>query len=63
MELIINIPDNIAAKSKITEQDAKLALAIKLYIHDKLTLRQAAEVADINWFDFQKELLKGKYLP
>ena len=47
MELTINVP----------------ALAIKLYIDGVLTLKQAAEVADINWFDFQKELLKGKYLP
>ncbi len=63
MELTINVPDKFATKNKITEQDAKLALAIKLYIDDVLTLKQAAEVADINWFDFQKELLKGKYLP
>ncbi len=63
MELTIEIPEYIAAKTHVSEKDALLALAIKLYIDEELTLHQAAQLCHYHGLTFRKNLLREKSLP
>ncbi|PSR04310.1 MAG: hypothetical protein BRD49_05830 [Bacteroidetes bacterium SW_10_40_5] len=54
-KLTLEIPDNV----ELTEQDAKMLLAGKLYEQEKLTLGQAAALAGIAKRTFIEEI--GKY--
>ncbi|MCD6484504.1 MAG: UPF0175 family protein [Candidatus Odinarchaeota archaeon] len=53
-EIKVKIPKSIS------EKEAKLFLAIQLYSEGKVTLQQAANVADIHIWDFLYELGKRK---
>ena len=44
----------------ISEKEARLFLAIQLYAEGKVTLQQAANIADIHIWDFLYELGKRK---
>ena len=58
--MTIEISDNIANKAKLTTKDIQLRVAILLFAEEKITLGQAAEIAGIPQFLFQKELGKRK---
>jgi predicted HTH domain antitoxin len=46
----------------MTEQELKLELALSLYAMRKVTLIQAADVAGVDFFDFQG-LLRDRKIP
>ena len=58
--MTIEISDTIAKRAKLTSQDILLRVAILLFAEEKVTLGQAAEIAGIPQFLFQKELGKRK---
>ncbi|WP_153800964.1 UPF0175 family protein [Foetidibacter luteolus] len=60
MELILEIPDKFSFSGKLTKEDALLGLAIKMYMDEEVTLYAAAELANMDWFQFQKELASRK---
>jgi len=45
---------------EIDEKDAKIALAAELYREGKITLKHAAEIAELTLWDFLYELGKRK---
>jgi len=45
---------------KILERDAKIAMAVQLYRDEKLTLKQASDLADLCLEDFMKFLSEKK---
>jgi len=47
---------------KMTERELKQELALSLYAARKVTLIQAADIADIGFFDFQG-LLRDRKIP
>jgi predicted HTH domain antitoxin len=58
--LHISIPETIILSTRQTskefESEAKKAIALKFYADEKLSLGQAAELAEISKFDFMKYL-------
>ena len=56
MKLTLEIDDKV----EVSENEALLALAIKLYIDEQLTLYQAAKLCQLTWYNFQGELAKRK---
>jgi len=63
MNLNISIPDSVVLSTRQTsvqfEIEAKIAIAIKFYRDEKLSLGQAAELAGFSEFEFIK--LLGQY--
>ncbi|MDR2571477.1 MAG: UPF0175 family protein [Oscillospiraceae bacterium] len=63
MNLSISIPDSVILSTRQSsvqfETEAKIAIAIKFYKDERLSLGQAAELADLNEFEFSK--LLGQY--
>lgn len=62
MEMLVNIPDTIANVKSVSQDDIVLALAIRLYVDEEVTLAKAAEIAGMSRFEFQK-LLADKNIP
>ena len=58
--MTIEISDTIAKRAKLTSKDILLRVAILLFMEEKLTIGQAAEMAGMPQFLFQKELGKRK---
>mgnify|MGYP001309159161 CR=1 FL=1 len=58
--MTIEISDTIAQRAQITRQEILLRLAILLFIDEKVTLGQAAEIAGMPQFLYQRELGKRK---
>lgn len=58
--MTIEISDSIAKTANISSQDILLRVAILLFAEEKVTLGQAAEIAGLPQFLFQKELGKRK---
>ena len=63
MTLNISIPDSVVLSTRQSsvqfEAEAKIAIAIKFYKDEKLSLGQAAELAGFSEFEFLK--LLGQY--
>jgi predicted HTH domain antitoxin len=60
MQVVIS--DEIAKANHLSEPELKLDLAILLYKQNKLSLAQAADIAGVDRFKFQK-LLAHKHIP
>ena len=62
--LNIAIPETVLLSTRQTtkefEKEAKRAIALKFYADEKLSLGQAAELADLNKVDFMKYLGDNK---
>lgn len=56
----ITILDDISAPSGVTEKELKRELAIALFQVERLTLGQAAKLADQTQLEFQKALASGR---
>ncbi|MEO7300253.1 MAG: UPF0175 family protein [Verrucomicrobiota bacterium] len=60
MSITLDIPNNIHEALQIppaeTEQRLKLELAVALYAQKKLSQGKAAELAGMDWFDFNDVL-------
>jgi len=59
----ITVPDSIVLSTRQSakqfESEAKMAIAIKFYTDERLSLGQAAELAEVSKFDFMR--LLGEY--
>jgi predicted HTH domain antitoxin len=60
--MTVTLPENIPALQKMTEAELKQELALSLYAGRRLTLVQAADLAGMNFFDFQG-LLRDRRVP
>jgi len=60
--VVITLPDNIPALQRMSEQEMKRELALSLYAARKLTVVQAADVAQLGLFEFQA-LLRDRRIP
>ena len=60
--MVITLPDHIPALQRMTEPEVRCELAVSLYGGRKLTLVQAADVAQLDLFDFQA-LLRDRRIP
>lgn len=58
--MILTIDDKILKGIIISESEAKLDFALGLYIDEKVTLGQAANIASLSQGEFLKELGKRK---
>jgi predicted HTH domain antitoxin len=54
----VTIPDQLLAEAGLSEKDAKLEIACRLYDAGKLTLPQATRLAEISRVDFEAALLE-----
>jgi predicted HTH domain antitoxin len=55
--MTLTLPD-----TKLSEREMKEELALSLYVARKVTLIQAADIADVGFFEFQG-LLKDRKIP
>ena len=60
--MVITLPDHIPALQQMSEPEVKRELALSLYAARKITLVQAADVAQLSLFDFQA-LLRDRRIP
>jgi len=60
--MVVHLPDHIPALREMSEQDLKRELALSLYAARKITLVQAADLAQSSLFDFQA-LLRDRRIP
>ena len=60
--MVLTLPDHIPALQRMSEQEVKLELALSLYAARKLTVVQAADLAQMSLFDFQA-LLRDRRVP
>lgn len=60
--MVVTLPDHIPALQRMSEQEVKRELAMSLYAARKLTLVQAADLAQMSLFDFQV-LLRDRRIP
>jgi len=51
--MVITLPDHIPALARMTEPELRRELAVSLYAARKLTLVQAADIAQASLFEFQ----------
>ncbi len=58
--MILEIADDVLERTNLTEADLRMVLAVVLFKEEKLTLAQAAKLAGMHQFQFQKELAKRK---
>ena len=56
--MTLTLPENL----RLTERELKLELALSLYAACKVSLIQAADVAGVDFFDFQG-LLRDRKIP
>ena len=56
--MVLNIEDKILKGINLTQEEAKLDLALGLFIDKRVTLGQAAAVASLSQTQFLKELGK-----
>jgi predicted HTH domain antitoxin len=56
--MTLTLPENL----RLTERELKLELALSLYAACKVSLIQAADVASVDFFDFQG-LLRDRKIP
>lgn len=60
--MVITLPDNIPALQRMSELEVKRELALSLCAARKLTVVQAADVAQLGLFEFQA-LLRDRRIP
>ncbi len=60
--MVITLPDHIPALQRMTEPEVRREFALALYGARKLTLVQAADVAQTGLFEFQA-LLRERHIP
>jgi predicted HTH domain antitoxin len=60
--MVVTLPDHIPGLRQMSEAELKLELALALYSARKLTLVQAADLAQMGFFDFQG-LLRDRRIP
>lgn len=58
--MLIEIPDSILRRDKVTEKTIRLQIAIALFQEEIFTLGQASEFLGMPQLIFQKELAKRK---
>jgi predicted HTH domain antitoxin len=58
--MTIEIPDAVVGRAQLSRQDILLSIAILLFAEEKVTLGQAAQIAGMPQFLFQKELANRK---
>jgi predicted HTH domain antitoxin len=58
LRMVVTLPDHIPALQRMSEQEVKRELALSL----KLTVFQAADLAQMNLFDFQA-MLRDRRIP
>jgi predicted HTH domain antitoxin len=58
----LTLPDELLQSTKLTEAELKAELALALFQQDRLTLGQAAALADLPQLDFQR-LLASRRIP
>jgi len=58
----VTIPDEICKATHLTEKELKQEIALMLFGKDKLTLAQAAKLADMDRLSFQ-HLLASRKIP
>ena len=54
----VTIPDQLLAEAGLSERDAKVEIACRLYDAGKLTMPQATRLAEISRTDFEAALLE-----
>ena len=52
----LTLEEDLVSAARLTEAQARLALALSLFVEDRLTLAQAARLAAMNRLAFQGEL-------
>ena len=58
----VTLPDDLLRSTKLTEAELKAELALALFQRERLTLGQAAILADLPQLDFQR-LLTSRRIP
>lgn len=56
----VTIPDQLLAEAGLSERDAKLEIACRLYDAGKLTMPQATRLAEISRVELEAALLERK---
>ena len=56
--MAVTIPDQLLAEAGLSEHDARLEIACRLYDAGKLTMPQATRLAEISRVDFETALLE-----
>ena len=59
---MLEINEDLAKDIQMSEPELKLEFAIWLYETDKISLRKAAKVAELDWEVFS-EILNGRNIP
>ena len=54
--MTVTIPDEVARSAQLSEMELKVELAVALFQQDRLTLGQAAALAQMPQLDFQRLL-------
>jgi len=54
----VTIPDQLLAEAGLSERDARLEIACRLYDAGKLTMPQATRLAEIDRIEFEGALLE-----
>lgn len=52
----LTLEDDLVHSARLTESEARLALALSLFAEERLTLAQSARLAGLDRFAFQREL-------
>jgi predicted HTH domain antitoxin len=60
--MIIALPDDSLAAQQLSEAEIKIELALSLYAINRVTLIQAADMAGLDFFEFQ-EMLRIREVP
>ena len=60
--MTLTISDDIVQSARLTEEEAKLEIAFRLFSLDRLTLAQASRLAEIDRLEFQ-HLLASRNIP
>ncbi|MEA3208060.1 MAG: hypothetical protein QOE70_1117 [Chthoniobacter sp.] len=60
--MTLTLPDHIAAMRAMSERELKAELAVSLFAGRRLTLVQAADLAEMSLFEFQ-HLLRNHGVP
>jgi predicted HTH domain antitoxin len=55
--MVLNIPDQVLREAGLTEEDALIEFACRLYQGERLSLWQAASLARLSRAEFEDELL------
>ena len=60
--MVVTLPDHIPALRRMSEQELKFELGLSLYAARKLTIVQAADLAQMSLFEFQA-MLRDRRIP